>query len=453
MFIRRLLTRGPKVFIGVAAASVFGGAAFGWAIMSPLAKDVQVLGVTLVKGTRPALAAPKITSGPSGPTASSTATFTYTHAEPLVSFACSLDGAPFVPCPASSETYTGLPERAHAFEVVAQSPAGSVSKPARSTWSVDITAPTTAVAFPSSDAIGPAGWTSGCRTEGICGSASDATGVQSVAVAVQHSASGLYLRDGTFSSPSPVFNPAAGTASWRLGLARPLDGAYLVRVQATDFLGNGPASGTAIPFSIDSVVPGAPTLTSTPDDPTSATSAWFDWTGDRDATFTCQLDGSAFVPCASGVAFEGLKPKSHAFGVRAVDPAGNASSTTAFSWLVVEGVNFTITGAAAGPLAPGVEQPIDLAFSNPYAYAIVVDKVSVQIAAVTSATCSGTDNLRISRAFTGPVTVPSHGTFTMSATVAAAQRPAITMLDLLSNQDGCKNTTITLRFAGIASKA
>lgn len=116
------------------------------------------------------------------------------------------------------------------------------------------------------------------------------------------------------------------------------------------------------------------------------------------------------------------------------------------------GLIFGITGVAANPLAPGVEQPIDLRFVNPYDFAIVVDAVDVRIEPTTSTTCSAADNVQVSRQFAGTIILPAKGAFTMSGTAAADQRPAVTMRDLAINQDDCKDTTFSFTFTGRASK-
>ena len=58
-----------------------------------------------------------ITAKPPDPSASSTASFSYTSNEPGSSFECSLDAAPFSPCPAAGVSYVGLANGAHSFQV------------------------------------------------------------------------------------------------------------------------------------------------------------------------------------------------------------------------------------------------------------------------------------------------------------------------------------------------
>jgi len=90
----------------------------------------QVLGAS-VKSTP----APTITSGPSGPTASTTATFAYSDSEKGVTFQCARDGASLATCPAGSVTYTDLAQGPHTFRVIA---VGVTNSPATTRdWSVD----------------------------------------------------------------------------------------------------------------------------------------------------------------------------------------------------------------------------------------------------------------------------------------------------------------------------
>jgi hypothetical protein len=88
-----------------------------------------------------------ITSGPSGETTSTTATFHFTSSESSSSFECSLDGAAFASC-SSPKTYTGLALGEHTFTVRASDAAGNTDPtPAQRTWTVtpDTTPPETTI--------------------------------------------------------------------------------------------------------------------------------------------------------------------------------------------------------------------------------------------------------------------------------------------------------------------
>ena len=81
-----------------------------------------------------------ITSGPSGTTNSSSATFEFTADEPAT-FECSLDATPFVAC-SSPASYSSLGDGAHNFSVQATDTAGnSDSTPAERTWNVQANLP------------------------------------------------------------------------------------------------------------------------------------------------------------------------------------------------------------------------------------------------------------------------------------------------------------------------
>ena len=110
-------------------------AAAQWQLTSGGSKtDTQVLAASVA--TPPA---PTVTSGPSDPTAATTATFTYADKQNGVGFECQLDGAAaFNPssCAKSGVTYTGLAAGTHTFRVAAQQGNGPLSAPAGLTWSV-----------------------------------------------------------------------------------------------------------------------------------------------------------------------------------------------------------------------------------------------------------------------------------------------------------------------------
>lgn len=111
---------------------------------------------------------------------------------------------------------------------------------------------------------------------------------------------------------------------------------------------------------------------------------------------------------------------------------------------------FGITGLADGELSPGVERRINLRFTNPNSFAIVVDSVKVAVSDQNAA-CAAAENLQVTRQFSGTVTVPANGAVTVPA--PSVQRPSVTMINLGSNQDPCKGATFTFTYTGTASRA
>jgi hypothetical protein len=87
---------------------------------------------------------------PPDPSASSTASFTYSSNESGSSFECALDGAAFSPCPAAGITYSGLANGPHTFEVRAIDPSeNSDPTPAGYSFSVAVQAAAPASPLPA----------------------------------------------------------------------------------------------------------------------------------------------------------------------------------------------------------------------------------------------------------------------------------------------------------------
>jgi hypothetical protein len=133
-----------------------------------------------------------IASGPADPTAATGGDFAFSASESGSAFQCALDGASFSPC-TSPKTYVGLAEGVHTFEVRATDTAGNTDPtPAAFTWTVDTTAPETAIdsgpADPSAAAdadfsfsVGESGATFECALDGAafaaCASPQSYTGL------------------------------------------------------------------------------------------------------------------------------------------------------------------------------------------------------------------------------------------------------------------------------------
>ena len=82
-----------------------------------------------------------ITSSPPSITSATSADFSFSSSQPASTFECLLDAAAFSPC-SSPQSYSGLADGAHSFQVRATDPAGNVDLlPASYSWTVDTTAP------------------------------------------------------------------------------------------------------------------------------------------------------------------------------------------------------------------------------------------------------------------------------------------------------------------------
>lgn len=206
-------------------AKISGAASYSWAIIPPT---------------------PVILSHPANPTAATTASFVYSDGQPDMSFECSLDGSARSSCAVTGQTYRNLADGTHTFTVVAQRGSGPQSAPASYTWRVDTTAPAITVTSPSNGTYDPAHWASACNPTGICGTASDPSGVSSVAVGIYQASSKKYWNGSSFSSSSLVFVTATGTTAWHYKFTPPQAGGYTVYVRATDSLGNTTPAGKLV---------------------------------------------------------------------------------------------------------------------------------------------------------------------------------------------------------------
>jgi signal peptidase I len=285
--------------------------------------------------------APTIGGGPANPTSATIASFPFSDTEVGVTFQCQLDGGGFTTC-TSPKAYSSLAQGSHTFQVRALDAASNASTVDSATWTIDTTAPTAVVTFPAATGTyNTSGWNGGCGTPAtgdFCGTAADTGGaaVSLVEVSIQQGA-GNYWNGTTFGSATEVLFSATGTTSWSSAFAAanfPADGNYTVRARPTDSAANV-GSFVSATFSIDRVAPPAPTISGGPANPTSSTSASFTF-GDTEAgvSFECDLDGGGFAACTSPMAYSGLGQGSHTFQVRAVDAAGNASTSASATWIV-----------------------------------------------------------------------------------------------------------------------
>ncbi|HET9330428.1 MAG TPA: hypothetical protein VFO23_07885 [Steroidobacteraceae bacterium] len=430
------------------------------AVIGVAAGATVLYGVVSAKSSTPP--APTITAQPPSHTASTSATFGFTDSLSGVTFKCSLDGATATTC-TSTKTYFGLAAGSHTFAVTAQN-TGGTSSATTASWLVDLTPPAVSVSFPAGGgSYSAAGWSSGCTTPGVCGTASDPSGVASVQFSVLQASSGKYWNGSSFASSSEVFNNASGTATWGYALARPTDGSYTLHVRATDGVGNTTPSGTpaSVTFGVDIVAPPAPSIASGPDNLTNATTATFSFAdSESGVSFQCSLDGGAYTACSSPTSYGKLAASDHVFAVRALDAAGNASGSTSYPWTILVKQDFVITGSVAQPLYPGAVKPMNLTFTNPFNFAIRVTAVTIAVAHQTTVNgnpnpgCDGPANIVVAQDFGTPVVIPANATASLlSLHVSSSLWPQIEMLDLSTNQDACKGATYSFSFSGTAAKA
>jgi hypothetical protein len=247
--------------------------------------------------------APVILTGPTDPSPSSGATFTFSEGDPTASLQCQLDGGSFMLC-ASPQSYNGLSDGRHTFRVRAVDPVGHVSGVASYGWSIDTVHPlvtltdkpplvTNRTTASFSFSANRPGSTFECRLDG-----------------------------GAF----------AGCSSPKLytGLA---NSSHTFAVRATSAAGTGIA--TTYTWTVDTVAPRT-TIASTPPARSNSASANFTFTSNEPgSTFACSLDASGFTLCGSPKSYLGLGNGSHTFRVQAVDPAGNTDASPAiYTWQI-----------------------------------------------------------------------------------------------------------------------
>jgi hypothetical protein len=385
---------------------------------------LALAGWTVAAVAGPKVATPTITSGPSGTTSTTSATFSFVAGARGDTLECALDSAAFAAC-TSPKAYTGLRDGPHTFRVRERTRAGQVGDAASRSWTVDTVAP------PAPQLV---------QMPADPSSSSSATfafsdGEASVTYLCQ-------LDGGAYAAcASPVT------------FKRLADGTHLLSVKARDAAGNVGAA-SSYRWRIDTVAPPKPTLTQTPPNPSASASATFAFT-DREAGvgFECALDGGTYAACASPKSYSGLSDGHHAFAVRARDAAGNHSAATTYAWSVqtaTTGQPFTISGGYGGLLYPGKTADLALRVANPNGQPILVTRLTVTIQLGSSkAGCDGPRNLQITPSNVSganPLSVPANGSVTLPSGSVSA--PRVTMLNLSTNQDACKGAVFSFAYSG-----
>ncbi len=375
------------------------------------------------------LSSPTLTSTPAAATTSRAATFSFTGPAGAT-FKCGLDGPATQVC-TSPRAYAALPDGGHVFNVVATK-SGQQSKPTTYSWSVDNLAPTK----PTSSA-GPAALASST----------------SASFTFAGSEAGLRF---SCSLDGSAFTTCTSPRSYS-GLAQ---GSHTFAVRAIDAAGNTSAP-TSRSWSIDTVAPPSPVLTTKPADPTSTATNDFAWTiGESGVTSECSLENGAFFSCSSPYSWviNTSNNGQHQFAVRSRDAAGNTSAATSYKFkyekgLPTSGLPFQISGSVSS-LQIGIWQSIGVRVTNPNSVAIFVSALQVSAAPDSSpAGCRTAENLQFEQSNISTSTrlvVPANGSLLLPAQGVTAPRMRLRNLPTV-NQDVCKGKSFALSYSGTAS--
>lgn len=390
-------------------------------------------------GAAAAPAAPRISSAPLRPTISTRATVAFDRV-PNLDYECALDAGAYRSC-ASPVTYKGLSRSAHTFRVRAVRSGGATSQPSSYSWSI------VARRLPSSVGV-------------------ELRPVMSTAPVrpwISRNATFAWLLQRGTSAECRL-----DAARWRrcanpktyLGLGL---GEHVFRVRART-ANERRSSLNRFTWTItETPPPPPPTITSGPDGSTTSTDATFQFSVANGAAAECRLDDGLWLACSSPVVFVGLSVGSHMFCVRAVTADGTVGQGTCRTWTITSGVAteeptgaFTMSGSLPGLLVPGSGGTLPLTVTNPYDFPLRVWSLRVTVLAGTSQPgCDGAANLQVtqSNASSGAlsITIPALASVTLPA--QGATTPVVTMRDLPTNQDACKNATFALSFSGTGTRA
>jgi len=260
-----------------------------------------------------------IDSGPSGQTADSTPTFTFSSDDPDATFECRVDSVPFAACsgPGDAHTTAALSEGPHAFSVRGTDEAGNVeSSPATRSFTVDTINPDTTI------------------DSGPDGPTSETTPTFAFSSSKAGSTFACRVDGGSFGACS---GPGASHTTAELS-----DGPHTFEVRATDGTGNTDTSPATRSFTVDTVAPVA-TITRAPKGKVKSKQASrkveIAFGGEDGAEYACNVDDGAFKPCTSPfkpkLKAKAGKGKRHTVSVRATDTAGNVGEVDTARFTVV----------------------------------------------------------------------------------------------------------------------
>jgi hypothetical protein len=332
--------------------------------------------------------------------------------------------------------------------------------------------PTTGIVFPAENGLyTKAGvvsrqtWDGGCAAPGLCGVAIDGTRpVSVVSISLEQAATGgCWDGASSFDASCPHWVAADGTSEWHTAFgidSFPADGAYVLRVRATDT--DGRSGDASAAFTIDRTPPPAPTFGHVD---ASGDHASFELADAEDGvSFRCSLDGGAYATCGSPVDYEHLAAGSRRLCVAAVDAAGNPSAATCYAWTVGGDAtgggttaSFEISGSPLGgvrlyPGGPAV--PVELVLTNPGGGDLTVEGVTMTVTGTGAPGCSVSSFTVVQNLLVSPVAVvvPAGETKSLEQLgVPQSQWPELRMVDTGRPQDACKGTNVHLSFSGSGS--
>ncbi|MBJ7347809.1 MAG: hypothetical protein JHC87_04460, partial [Thermoleophilaceae bacterium] len=247
-------------------------------------------------------AAPTLNSTPAPLTRETTAGFGFAG-EPGGTFQCRLDDAVFADC-TNPASYQDLAPGDHTFRVRQTDAAGNIGPSTPFNWTIDRTPP-------------------GEPT--IAAAPSDPTNETTAQFSFTGESGGHFecSRDGAAFAEcqSPIDYDSLSETSHTFSV-RQIDDAQNVGSSATHV------------WTVDITPPGAPTITSSPNSPTTEPDAEVAFSGEAGGSFECSLDGANASSCVSPQTFTGLATGSHSFVVRQRDLAGNLSAPSEATWSV-----------------------------------------------------------------------------------------------------------------------
>lgn len=256
----------------------------------------------------------QITSSPGPITNQVNAVFSFTGDDdgvPITRFQCSLDKAEFTDC-TSPQSYSGLPEGTHEFQVRGYDQVGNLSQPATYSWMIDTTKPSVLITSHPSSLTKETVATFGFQGQ------DHGSGIREYQ---------CRMNAGSFSTCSA---PQTYTEL--------VDGGHTFGVKAIDAAGNE-SEIVLYNWQIDLTKPTV-RITSAPATQTKDLSATFMFTasdtgGGKIASIQCLIDDAQqFAACNSPLELSGLSQGSHVFQVRAIDTVGWISDIVTHTWFV-----------------------------------------------------------------------------------------------------------------------